>query len=219
MKLHRIFAAVLLATGLPFAAQADILEFTWVPISGTGSTAVESGSLQLTVPDTIGAPSTFTTSNAGSSPGALAQITGFNYTFSTSTGSIPLSVSLADLNLAQSTVTASASSYTWRTSNQVTPAGSTLGYYLITGFTLKGSKVFAGDPRAANFQIANPAGLLTNVALDSNNVTPFTAGAAVDSGYWKLTSVSTVPVPAALWLLGSGLAGLGGLARRRRADA
>jgi hypothetical protein len=220
MKSSMLMSALLLAVGAPLVAQAStVATFSWVPVSGTGPTSTETGTLQLTLPDTISSLSTFTASNAGSSAAALAEITGFSYTFSTSTGSIPFTVGLADLNLSTSSVNAdSGGAFTWRTSNQVTPSGGTLGFYLITGFTLKGSKVFAGDSRAANFQIANSAGLVGLVAPDSNNLTPFTAGAAVDSGYWRLTSVapSAVPLPAAAWLLGSGLAGLGALRRRRR---
>lgn len=43
-----------------------------------------------------------------------------------------------------------------------------------------------------------------------------------NTGYWELsgvanTSTSEVPVPAAVWLFGSGLIGLAGIARRRKA--
>jgi len=60
------------------------------------------------------------------------------------------------------------------------------------------------------------------VGMDSNNnfldfelgcITPGTANIA-GSGDCSSTSVSTVPVPAAAWLFGSGLIGLVGMARR-----
>lgn len=45
----------------------------------------------------------------------------------------------------------------------------------------------------------------------------FINGEVDDSGRFRVTSVTPVPVPAAAWALGSGLLVLGGLARRRRA--
>ncbi|MCW9004850.1 MAG: VPLPA-CTERM sorting domain-containing protein [Gammaproteobacteria bacterium] len=46
--------------------------------------------------------------------------------------------------------------------------------------------------------------------LEANNITP-------DMGHALVREVTTVPVPAAVWLFGSGLIGLVGLARRKKA--
>jgi hypothetical protein len=203
----KIVAAALLVAAAGLAAPvraATIAAFEWVPVAGAGA----SGSLTLTLPDTV-TSSTFNTGNLGAAA-AQAAITGFNYTFSNS-----LVVGLSDLT------SRSIASNTWVTSNAVTPAGGPLGIYLIAGFQLAGSKVFPGDSRAANFSIANAAGLPSLVAYDNNGVTPFVGAAANDAGYWRLNSFTAnpVPLPAAAWLLISGLGGLASFARRRQQRA
>jgi hypothetical protein len=82
------------------------------------------------------------------------------------------------------------------------------GGYLITGFSM--SRVTAG----LFFQLANSAGLPGNPGPGSNNIqAPGTP--EIDSGVWQLRASTPVPVPAAVWLLGSALAGLGVMRRRR----
>ncbi|RDH84501.1 MAG: hypothetical protein DIZ80_03205 [endosymbiont of Galathealinum brachiosum] len=58
--------------------------------------------------------------------------------------------------------------------------------------------------------------------LAQRSVTTGNGGNAVTTDYvlsahWEATTLSPVPVPAALWLFGSGLIGLAGLAKRRKA--
>ena len=218
-------AAVLAASLSAGVANATtVATFTWVSSFVNGGSQTPTGTLQLSLPDTV-TTQTFTTPSPGSLTPAqmFSSITALSYTFGDG-----LSIGLADLNSTTASILPSLfSSTTWYTSAPTTVSlftgGTATGVFLLSGFTLKGSKVFAGDSRAADFQLAEPAGQQNpaNVGLDSNGITPFAGQgvATTDSGYWQLTGVSTVPVPAALPLLFSGLAGLGGLIGRRRRAA
>jgi len=202
-------AAAALLSCLPLAANATTVVFDWVSTSVTaGQTITPAGTLTLTLPNTV-TTQTFNTGSLGSSALAAADITGFAFEFSDG-----LSVGLSNLTSKSITENTSVNpaAYEWYTSNTVTTSGGPTGVYLITGFTLAGSKVFPGDPRAANFQIASSAGQVSLVGPASNNITPFAGqgAASVDAGYWELQSIQTssVPLPAAGWMLVSGLAGL-----------
>jgi hypothetical protein len=204
--------AILACLPLAAAQASTIVTFDWVSTSASGGSTVPNGMLALTLPGTI-TTQTFDSGNLGSSALAGADITGFSFEYSDG-----LTVGLS--NLTSRTVSPEKTGdWAWYTSDSVTPSGGPTGFYLITGFQLAGSKVFPGDPRAANFSIANTAGQLTLIAPDSNGITPF-AGQGVassDAGYWELASIQTVPLPATLWLFASGIAGLGRWARKSRA--
>jgi hypothetical protein len=71
---------------------------------------------------------------------------------------------------------------------------------LITGF------IFSST---SGLKISEPLSLASNLGLASNQMTGVN-----DSGYWQLTSLTPVPLPAGFLLLLSGLAALGVLRRR-----
>jgi hypothetical protein len=222
MNLKRMAAPAALAVSLAApAAHASNLEtvvtFDWVSTSYTTADAhpvTPSGSLTLTLPGTI-TTQTFDTGNLGAA--AISDITAFTYTFSDG-----LSVGLSDLTSPVSPATGkiTVSSDTWESSDTVSPAGGPTGIYLISGFNFSGKKTFPPPSSGlAPFQIANTAGLPTNVALDSNTLTPQASqgSASTDAGYWELASFteeSTVPLPRGLPLLLTGLVALGLLLRR-----
>ncbi len=189
--------AALLAV-LPLAVRADTLAtFDWIPFSNGGS-GTGSGDLILTLPGTVAGPG-FDVSFSSASA-ALAAITGFSYTFSN--GDI---LTLADVH----TGTLQMNPTSWETTDTITPAGAPTGLYLGTNFSL------SGDVTPAD-------GILTPFLLDSagGSVT-LGAGAAelriTDTGYWELTSLTPVPLPATGLLLMSGLAMLAAAGWRRRA--
>jgi hypothetical protein len=76
---------------------------------------------------------------------------------------------------------------------------------------------------ADNITAVTPIGTSVNFyAITGNSSKPqsgqlYTAGLVTMSADGTLSSVSSVPLPAAIWLLGSGLLGLAGVGRRRNA--
>jgi hypothetical protein len=199
--------AVASVAGLPRAADATtVATFEWISTGSVGGTVTPTGTLVLSLPDTITTP-TFDTGIIGAAA-AAPMLTAFSYTFGDET-----SIDLTDIT--PSTI----APLSWYTSSTNISAGAPGGsVYLLSGFTFSG---LAGTPLNF-FQIANSAGTQngeagpSQVGASSNNLY------TVDSGYWRLSSFATaavVPLPAALPLLFAGLVAYGGLARRRRSAA
>ena len=185
-----IFVAAVLVTAPFVRAEASTLAtFEWVDASGsTGS-----GALAISLPGTVTNPQ-FNVAGA-----SFSDITDFDYTFSSG-----LTVSLADLT--SHTFNPTPASWTTSTITSTTTGGSAVGDTdLTTGF------IFGG---ADNLKIAESQGTLFNIQVANNLINPASGGVSNDFGYWKLESLTPVPLPAALPLLLSGL-GLIGAARRR----
>jgi hypothetical protein len=206
-------AVAFAALGSSRADASTVVTFDWVSTSVTaGQTITPTGTLTLTLatPLTSGSASGTFTDTYSTAALAEAAITGFSFEFSDGE-----TLSLADLKASGNTIT---TGKTWATSNFLSPTtGTPTGYYLITSINFGGHKTFPGTTSAGNYQIAEGAGLVGNVAPGSNNVTPGIGGpaASVDAGYWELQPTA-VPVPAALPLLLSGIGGLAMLGRRRK---
>ncbi len=186
-----IGAAVLLLAPFASAEASTLAQFEWVDSSGsTGS-----GSLALSLPGTITTPQ-FTVANA-----TFSEVSGFKYTFSSG-----LSVDLADLTV--NTFSTTPASWTTTTITSSTVGGSGIGDTdLTTGFIFSGSN---------NLKIAESQGTLFNIQVANNLINPASGGVSNDFGYWKLESLTPVPLPAGLPLL---LSGLGMIAMRRRRPA
>ncbi|HSB96778.1 MAG TPA: VPLPA-CTERM sorting domain-containing protein [Spongiibacteraceae bacterium] len=71
-----------------------------------------------------------------------------------------------------------------------------------------------GGLELSKFTITGKKGTKT---VGSSNVTAWTSFYVHDLDYTKIAATPTVPVPAAAWLMGSGVLGLAGVARRRAA--
>lgn len=185
---------------LPLAAQADtIATFDWIPFQNGGS-RTGSGDLVLTLPGTVSGPGFdvhFATTSA-----AKSVVTGFSYTFSNGDG-------LTLANLQSGTLQMNPTD--WQTTNTITPAGAPTGLYLGTNFNFSGFVTPPGGVLTP-FQLASSGGMVTLGAGDAQlRIT--------DTGYWKLASLNPVPLPAAGWLLISGLAGVLGVGRSRKLNA
>jgi hypothetical protein len=199
----KMFRRGMLATAvlavLPLVqAQADtIATFNWVENSGSGSQA-ESGSLTLELPGTESNP--FAVGFTQASTTAAPDLTALNYTFSNGT-TIGLSnlTSFVFTNSSGSPIT----SGSWATTTSGHGGFGVGTTDLITGFVFSDA---SGQKIAESLSSTSTLGLASNQMNGVN-----------DSGYWKLNSLTSVPLPAGLPLLLSGLGVLGAM-RRRRAD-
>ena len=194
---RRIAGLAALVAMLPLAANADTLaRFDWVPFQNGGAGA-GSGDLVLTLPGTVSGPGfdvAFTSVSA-----AKNAVAGFSYTFSNGD-----TLTLANLQAG----TLQMNPTDWLTTNTITPAGAPTGRYLGTNFNFSGFVTPPGGVLSP-FQLASSGGMVTLGAGDAQlRIT--------DTGYWKLDSLNPVPLPAAAWLLISGLAGLAGSRRSGR---
>ncbi len=219
-----ICAALLAAALLPAFAHADtIVTFDWVsgtptPENPTSAASVTPGGTLTLDVSSFALTGTANPPNLGqyyASGGnaATVSIVGLNYEFADGA-----KVSLSNVT----SMSVGSTTTPWQTSGLVIPGGVAGGtaanYYLISGFTL------SGTANGANFQIGNVAGtagatFANGVANGGNSFNGTAAYPAVtDGGYWQLASVTTVPLPAALPLLLSGLGMTGLFGRRRRLE-
>ena len=91
-----------------------------------------------------------------------------------------------------------------------------LALWSVNGFTFNMTAVSINNQNSINLSLSG-TGTVSGNGFDSTSGTwEFTANATEDSTFtWSSSTVSAVPVPAAVWLFGSGLLGLVGVARRR----
>jgi hypothetical protein len=214
-----LVAIVAVAGALPVAAQGSVVAtFDWVSGTNTAEnpitaqTTAPSGTLALLLSSFALTPYTGTNPNLGpsyytSGSATPATIAGFSYTAGNG-------LTANQSNLATTTLAATI----WATSATDTPFGaSSAGDYLVSAFSISGT-----TPQGSPFKIANAAG--TADANYQNGVgngdNSFNAAGSIpaitDGGYWKLASVTPVPLPAALPLLVCGFGGLGVFSRRRK---
>ena len=120
----------------------------------------------------------------------------------------------------------------WIPAGVTTPWGATyafptIGITGITAFGVQGSLTTVPQyvvgliPLGPNTELASSLGGFQSDIYDASRLVSFTTDPAsgfLGSGTFVFSAASAVPLPAALWLFGSGLLGLVGIARRKKAS-
>jgi len=190
-------AAGLLATA--GASQAGSVTLDWVPLAGTGT----SGTLVLNSA-AITDPNNFTLT--GSTAAIASDLTSFSYTFSGGT---------INNTLAHTLVAGTAAQLLAGTGSWTVSGGKLTSFFDIATTTNMGGVLGAYTLAGGIPGLTSPANALSGSGTYNSLTGTFSA--TLTAGYWQ---VAPVPLPAALPLLVSGMAGLGILValRRRRAD-
>lgn len=215
---------------LPVAAHASELAvtFDWVPVQNGGTAQSASGTLTLTLPsftaatDPYAPGGTYYLSPAYSSnSSAEAALTGLTFNFSNGTDVSSLTNATFSFASFSDPLTPSGAQRVWGTDDGLlTPqvsagqAAAPEGNYLITGFQLTGQ---TSSGATIYFDVANSSGSVYSPG-PQESYAGITGGIS-DEGFWRLESVSPVPLPAGLPLLVGGLGMIGWMLRRRRSAA
>lgn len=91
------------------------------------------------------------------------------------------------------------------------PSWTASGGYLITGFQITANEI---NNTPGIYSLTNSAGLPGNPGPAFNGTNSVFFGAEGNSGKWVLAPPTVIPVPGAVWLFGSAVAGLAFLRRR-----
>jgi hypothetical protein len=156
---------------------------------------------------TLGIGGAFNPVNAVNTPVTLGVATGIDFT---SNGLVL--ASSGDLSFAFGT-TVTMTDFQF---NPLSPAG--VAVWSVGGFTFNMDAVSINTQDSVNLSLSG-TGTVSGSGFDVTAGTwEFTAQASQNAAFtWSSSTVTVVPVPAALWLFGSGLLGLVGIARRKAA--
>ncbi len=195
--------------------------FDWVPVQNGSTVEAASGTLTLLLPSFSSAmdPSSpngtwYYSPTYASDGGAEAALVGLDFTFSNGMNvdwGSNATLSFTSIGAPNTTTPLSGNPLVWATDDgllvpQVSPgqAAAAAANYLITGFQLTGQ---TSGGMSIYFDLTNSSGSVYSPGPQEsyNGIT----GGISDEGFWKLESITPVPLPDTLPLLLSGLIGCG----------
>lgn len=158
---------------------------------------------------TLALGGSFTPIDAGSSPVSLGVATGIDFTADTGV----VVSSSGDLSFAPFVTLAAMTDFQF---NPLSPVG--VAVWSVGGFTFNMDSVAINTQNGTNLSLSGTGTVSGNGFDPTTGTYEFTAQGTEDTAFsWSSSSLAAVPVPAAVWLFGSGLLGLAGIARRKNA--